>query len=102
VKGELYSVPICCLRGISASFALLFLLFFTDIFQKAFDGWFIPLLGIIFLPYTTLMYVFAAAPLGSTSIWGWFSVLLGLLMDISQWYSFYLKRNNIGEWSTVS
>jgi hypothetical protein len=92
-----------CLFAVFAGFAprlaLLFLLFFTDIFSQAFDGWLIPLLGIIFLPYTTLMYVFAAAPLGSTSAWGWFSVILGLLLDITQWYSFYLKRNNLSEWS---
>jgi hypothetical protein len=92
-----------CLFAVFAGFmprvALLFLLFFSNIFQKAFDGWFIPFLGIIFLPYTTFMYVFAAAPLGSTNFWGWFSVLLGLMLDLSQWYSLYLKRNNVDQWS---
>lgn len=95
-----------CLFAVFAGFAprlaLLFLLFFTDIFSKAFDGWFIPLLGIIFLPYATLMYVFAAAPLGETNVWGWFSVLLGLLLDITQWYSMYVKRNNLSEWSQAA
>jgi hypothetical protein len=95
-----------CLFAVFAGFmprvALLFLLFFTNIFQQAFDGWFIPLIGIIILPYTTLMYVFAAAPLGSTNVWGWFSVLLGLLLDLSQWYSLYVKRASVGEWSQVT
>jgi hypothetical protein len=94
-----------CLFAVFAGFAprlaLLFLLFFTNTFQQAFDGWFLPLLGIIFLPYTTLFYVFAAAPLGSANLWGWFSVFLGLLLDLSQWYTAYLKRNNASEWSTV-
>lgn len=94
-----------CLFAVFAAFAprlaLLFLLFFTDIFSAAFDGWFIPLLGIIFLPFTTLMYVFAAAPLGSTNVWGWFSVFLGLLLDLTQWYSGYAKRNSASEWSSV-
>ena len=92
-----------CLFAVFAAFtprlALLCLLFFTDLFQQAFDGWLIPLLGIAFLPFTTLMYVFAAAPLGSTNIWGWFSVFLGLLLDLMQWYTAYLKRNNLSEWS---
>lgn len=92
-----------CLFAVFAGFmprvALVFLLFFSNLFQKVFDGWFIPLIGVIFLPYTTLMYVFAAAPLGSTNFWGWFSVLLGLLLDLSQWYSLYLKRSNLDQWS---
>jgi hypothetical protein len=94
-----------CLFAVFAGFAprlaLLFLLFFTNIFQQAFDGWFVPLLGIIFLPFTTLMYVFAAAPLGSANLWGWFCVFLGLLMDLMQLYTAYMKRNNLSEWSTV-
>ncbi|HMN26517.1 MAG TPA: hypothetical protein PKE45_00075, partial [Caldilineaceae bacterium] len=88
-----------CLFAVGAAFfpriALLLLLFFTDLFQQAFDGWFIPLLGIVFLPFTTLMYVFAAAPLGSMNFWGWFSVFLGFLLDLMQWYTAYLKRNNV-------
>jgi hypothetical protein len=94
-----------CLFAVFAGFAprlaLLFLLFFTNIFDRAFDGWLIPLLGIIFLPYTTLMYAFAAAPLGATSVWGWFSVLLGLLLDITQWYSAYQNRNNASNWAST-
>jgi hypothetical protein len=92
-----------CLFAIGAAFfpriALLFLLFFTNLFQSAFDGWFVPLVGIVFLPFTTLMYVFAAAPLGSSNLWGWFSVFLGLCLDLMQWYTAYLKRNNVSEWS---
>jgi hypothetical protein len=92
-----------CLFAVFSAFAprlaLLFLLFFTDIFQQVFDGWFFPLLGVIFLPFTTLMYLFAAAPLGDTNVWGWFSVFLGLLLDITQWYSGYANRNNASRWS---
>jgi hypothetical protein len=95
-----------CLFAVFAAFAprlaLLFLLFFTNLFERAFDGWFIPLLGIIFLPFTTLMYVFAAAPLGSTNAWGWFSVLLGLLLDLTHWYAAYQNRNNTSNWASTS
>jgi hypothetical protein len=47
------------------------------------------------------MYVFAAAPLGSTNVWGWFSVFLGLLLDLMQWYTAYMKRNNMDQWAQV-
>jgi uncharacterized membrane protein len=94
-----------CLFAVFAAFAprlaLLFLLFFTDLFQQAFDGWFLPLLGIIFLPFTTLMYVFAAAPLGTANIWGWISVGLGLVLDLMQWYTAYQNRQNTAQWASV-
>ena len=88
--------------GFAPRLALLFLLFFTDTFQKAFDGWFFPLIGIILLPYTTLFYAFAVIPLGQTSVWGWFCVLLGFMMDLSQLYAGYVKRNNVNEWSSTT
>jgi hypothetical protein len=94
-----------CLFAVFAGFAprlaMLFLLFFTNIFQDVFDGWFVPLLGIALLPYTTLFYLFAAAPLGQTNVWGWFSVFMGLLLDVMQWYSGYQNRNNASQWSNA-
>ena len=94
-----------CLFALFAGFAprlaLLFLLFFTDIFQNVFEGWFFPLLGVIVVPYATLFYLFAAAPLGQTNVWGWFAVLMGLLMDGLQWYNGYLNRNNASQWQSA-
>ncbi len=95
-----------CLFAVFAGFlprvALLFLLFFTDIFALTFDGWFIPLIGIIFLPYTTLFYMLAASSMGTISFWGWLTIGMGLVMDLMQWYSTYLKRNNIDQWSSTT
>jgi len=92
-----------CLFAMLAAFApriaLPFLLLFTNLFERAFNGWFLPLLGVIFLPFATLMYVFAVAPLGPTNAWGWVAVILGLMIDLMQWYSVYLKRNNLDQWS---
>jgi hypothetical protein len=56
---------------------------FTDYVQRAFEGWVLPLLGLIFLPWTTLMYLLVAAPIGSISFWGWLFVGLGVILDIS-------------------
>ena len=43
--------------------ALLFTWIFTDRVDIAFDGWALPLLGLLFLPYTTFFYVLAYAPI---------------------------------------
>ncbi len=65
--------------------ALLFLWLFTNLVTRAFDTFIVPLLGIIFLPFTTLMYVLVwTAPFGVTG-WAWFWVLLGLLIDIGSY-----------------
>jgi hypothetical protein len=66
--------------------ALLFVWIFTDWVNRAFHNTFIwPLLGIIFLPFTTLFYVFAYIPgLGLTG-WGWLFVIIGFLIDISSY-----------------
>lgn len=53
---------IAALVGASApriGFAILWL--FTDYVESAYDGLLIPLLGVIFLPYTALVYAFTAS-----------------------------------------
>jgi hypothetical protein len=55
-----------CLFGIFAGFfpriALVVLWIATDLVDRAFSTWVIPLLGLIFLPFTTLIYAIAWAP----------------------------------------
>jgi hypothetical protein len=70
--------------GAFAPRAALFILWlFTDLVSSAFGGaWLWPLLGVIFLPLTTLMYVLVVGPLGPTSIWGWLAVGLGFVIDL--------------------
>jgi cytochrome c oxidase assembly factor CtaG len=49
--------------------ALLILWLFTPLVQTAFDdSWLWPLLGLLFLPSATLMYVLVVAALGPTTI----------------------------------
>jgi hypothetical protein len=58
---------------------------FTPLVSRAFQSAFlVPLLGIVFLPFTTLMYVLSWTPLGVTG-WGWFFVFVGLLLDIGSY-----------------
>jgi hypothetical protein len=54
-------------------------------FNAAFGGsWFWPLLGIIFLPFTTLMYVLLWSPGIGLIGFDWFWLILALVLDIGQ------------------
>lgn len=51
----------------------------------AFNGsWVWPILGLIFLPFTTLMYVIIA-PGGVTGIWEWGFLILAVIIDIGSY-----------------
>jgi hypothetical protein len=94
-----------CLYALGAAFfprlALLFVWLFTPLVDRTFHFTFIlPLLGIIFLPFTTLMYVLAYNPLAGVTGWGWFWVILGFLLDLSSYSSSaYTNRNRIPGYS---
>ncbi len=47
----------------------------------AFDSAIWPILGIILMPWTTLMYV-AVAPGGVNGIWDWLFMILAVIIDI--------------------
>ena len=59
---------------------------FTNLVDRAFDGFLIPLLGLIVFPYATLFYVLAYNPVsGGVAGWGWIFVVLGFVFDIGHW-----------------
>ena len=78
-----------CLLVLLASFAprlvLVLMWIFGDMVDQAFSGFVIPLLGLVALPYTTLFYVLAWNPVGGPSVWGWFLVAGGFLLDVAHW-----------------
>ena len=47
--------------------------------------WLLPLLGIIFLPFATLIYVLLYTPGRGVTGWDWFWVALAALLDIGHW-----------------
>lgn len=56
---------------------------FTDRISVAFDdGWALPLLGFLFLPFTTFFFVVADAYGKGPSTIGWVFVALGVLLDL--------------------
>ncbi|HEY7729717.1 MAG TPA: hypothetical protein VH950_02330 [Gaiellaceae bacterium] len=81
----------CCL-ALTAGFigprvALLLWWIFGDKVDAAFDSWFWPLLGLIFLPWTTLFYVIAWSPIVGVDGWEWLFVALGVVLDIMTYSS---------------
>ena len=82
----------CCIFAVAASFfprvALLFMWIFTDYVTRAFDSFIFPLIGLIFLPFTTIMFCLVYSPAAQGVVGaGWIWVLLGLLIDISSYAS---------------
>jgi hypothetical protein len=78
---------------LSPRLGIIFLWAFTDwVVPRSFNTWIWPLLGLIVLPWTTLLYILVAAPAGGISFWGWLLVALGLLMDISSHVQSYNNR----------
>ena len=58
---------------------------FSNRWQIVWQGqWFLPLLGIVFLPYTTVMYMLSWSPTGIVG-WDWLWIALGVWLDITHW-----------------
>jgi hypothetical protein len=65
--------------------ALGFTWIFTNLVDRAFEGILLPLLGLIFLPWTTFLYVLVYNPVEGVSFLGWVFVVIGLLVDIGSY-----------------
>ena len=63
-----------------------------NLVDAAFSTWIFPLLGIIFLPFTTLIYVFLYTPGRGLSGWEWFWIGICVLLDLSNWASARRRR----------
>ena len=76
-----------CLFAVFAGFfprlAVLFMwIARPQLFTSAFGGsWFIPLLGIFILPFTTLMWAILYSPAGM-SFWDWLWIILAVVLDL--------------------
>ena len=53
--------------------------------NAAFNSWIWPVLGIIFAPYTTIMYVLVWSPATGISGWDWVWIALGVMLDLMKW-----------------
>jgi hypothetical protein len=60
----------------------------------AFQNWFWPIVGLVFLPWTTLMYVLVCGPNGMVGFdWVW--VGLGVVADIASYSGGAWKRKEV-------
>ena len=63
--------------------------------DAAFDGFLLPLLGIIFLPFATLMYVLLYTPGRGLTGGDWFWIAIAALLDIGHWGAGTTQRNQL-------
>ena len=80
--------------GMAPRIALILAWIFSERWDFVWQGdWLLPLLGIIFLPYTTVMYMLAWSVPGGVTGWDWLWVALGVLLDIMKWSSWVKYRD---------
>ena len=89
-----------CLTAFLSSFSRIMLLMAwfarPALMDAAFGSFIIPCLGFLFLPFTTLMYVFLVQGVGTIQGLDWLWLLLAVLMDLSSLAaSGYSNRNRI-------
>ena len=76
------------LAFISPRLALFAIFLFSDLLSRAFDSWFVPLLGFFLLPWTTLAYaVMWSASSNQVTGFEWFIVILGFVIDLGSYAS---------------
>ncbi len=70
--------------GLAPRLVLIFAWIWGSRWDLVFDGWIMPVLGIIFLPYTTVMYLLVWSP-GGISGFDWVWLGLGVVLDLMKW-----------------
>ncbi len=63
--------------------------------DAAFHGWFVPLLGIIFLPFATLIYVILYTPGVGLTGWEWFWVIIAGVLDLAHLGAGIVRRREL-------
>ncbi|MFV2062789.1 MAG: hypothetical protein ACC726_04655 [Chloroflexota bacterium] len=91
-----------CLLAFSAAVAprlvLILAWIFSDRWPRVWEGdFFLPLLGIIFLPYTTIMYMLTVTLALGGGVqpiqgWDWLWILMGLFLDFMKWSQMLANR----------
>ncbi len=81
----------CLLIGflaVSPRFAMVAIWVLTDWEDRAFGGWLVPVLGIVFLPWTTVLYTLGFVWGGDTAVpWGILGAIIGVFCDVMSYAS---------------
>ena len=77
-------MPCCCLGIVAVLFPRLALavMAFTGYGARAFDTYVWPVLGFLFMPYTTCAYALAMNELGGVHGWGLALLIFGVILDL--------------------
>ena len=89
-----------CLLALMAGFFPRFALFLFWVLRPgrvdaAFDTFILPLLGIIFLPFATLMYAILHTPGVGLTAWEWFWVIVCAFFDLAHVATGYTQRSSM-------
>jgi hypothetical protein len=88
-----------CLLAFGAALAPRLVLILAWIFSPrwalAFNNWFWPLLGIIFAPYTTIMFLLSWSPGVGIVGFDWIWIFIGVLLDVWKWTAVAQKRKQV-------
>lgn len=89
-----------CLLAFFAAFVPRVVLILAWIFSPRWaivwqGDWFSPLLGIIFVPYTTIMYLLVWDPIVGITGWDWMWIILGLILDVMKWSQIINNRRGV-------
>ncbi len=72
------------LIGVSPRLGVVALWWLTDWIDRAFDGgWVLPVLGIIFLPWTVALYSVGYIIGDAAAPWGILGLIIGLFLDVA-------------------
>ena len=72
---------------LSPRLAIFLIWLFGDRMDYAFNSFWIGFIGFLFLPWTTLAWAVAYAPIQGVTGFGWFIVILGFVIDIGSYSS---------------
>jgi hypothetical protein len=72
--------------------AMVLIWLLTDWFAHAYETWLLPLLGFIFLPYTTLAYMAAVLNAGGVNTLWAIIIVLAVIVDVGHWGHGYRSR----------
>lgn len=84
-----YAVGMCgCIVVLAAALSPRLAIFLLWLFDNArmdaaFNSFWVPLIGFFFLPWTTLAWAVAYAPVRGVSGFGWFLVIFAFVVDVT-------------------
>ena len=67
---------------IGPRFAFVLVWIFGNRVEAAYSSWIWPLLGVLFIPWTSLAYIIVWGPIHGVSGAGWILVAIGICLDI--------------------